>query len=385
MTGRSRVASLRKETVSEKSRPHLFAGKTILILIALLYAGGAILAAWNVITHTQASTKAIEQILTTYNMKNEGEQSLDRFSKEHPILGTLFGSPLRHELGLPSQQQSAQALHSDVSHLLKSVREESSSAAWWSWFLLCLSFFYAVTMIALDRSFTARSVIFALTTISVTFFIIGILAPAMIIWTAPTIPMESGQLNFVLQHEVRGIAAIIWELFTGGHWVIGGFLFLFSIVTPLTKASLTYFVTASPFRDLNFKIGEILHAIGKWSMADVFVAAILLALYALKFQEATKSIPCLGLYYFIGYCLLSMTTTELLTHSAAVAGNDEKKSKGKVGLKVVAGLFVGLFCFVSASSLYTYQQYTENIKETVKAPSSPQQLNNAHLVLPAHQ
>jgi paraquat-inducible protein A len=360
------------------------AGKAIFILLAVIYLAAGTLSAWKVITQTQGSTKAIEQILSTYNMKNEGAQSLDRFTQEHPILGILFGTPIKKELELPSKEESAQALTSDVSHLLKTVRLESSAAAWWSWFLLSLSLFYVVTMIALTRSLNARSVIFALATVSVICFFIGILAPAMVIWTAPSIPMESGKLEFVLQHQVRGIAAIIWELLTTGHWVVGAFLLAFSILTPLTKIGLTYFVTASQSKKLNFKIGEILHSIGKWSMADVFVAGILLSLYALKAQEATKSVPCLGLYYFIGYCMLSMTTTELLTHSRLVAGNDEKRGK-YLSLHVIGGLFVAVFCFVSASSLYTYQQYTENTKETIKAPGSPQQLNNADLVLPAHK
>ena len=373
-----------EKTVAEKSGSSFFARRIVFILLALLYAAGAVPSAWQIISHTQGSTKAIENILVTYNMKNEGEQSLDRFTKEHPFLGMFVSSPLRKELNLPSKGQASEALHSEVPHLLKMVRQESSAAAWWSWFLLSLSLAYVVTVIALDRHITTRVVLFALTTISVTFFIIGIFAPAMIIWTAPNIPMASGNLNFVLQHEVRGIAAIIWELLTAGHGIIGGFLLLFSIITPMTKASLTFFITACRSQPLNFKIGEFLHTIGKWSMADVFVAAVLLALYALKFQEATKSIPCLGLYYFIGYCMLSMTTTELLVHSGAVHDKHDEKFKRKLGVKVVAALVAGLFCFVAASSLYTYEQYTENLKETVQAPSAPQQLNNAHLVLPVH-
>jgi len=222
-----------------------------------------------------------------------------------------------------------------------------------------------------------------LTCVSVIFFFIGILAPAMVIWTAPNILLETGNLNFVVQHQVRGIAAIIWELFTGGHWIVGGFLLLFSIVTPLTKAVLTYVVTASSNKDLNYKIGQFLHTIGKWSMADVFVAAILLALYALKFQEATKSIPCLGLYYFIGYCLLSLTTTQLLVFSDAVAGNEKKKKR--LGFAFILGLVAALICFVGASSLYTYQQYTKNTKESIQPVSTPQKLNNADLVLPGHK
>jgi len=196
--------------------------------------------------------------------------------------------------------------------------------------------------------------------------------------------MESGNLSFVLQHEVRGIAAIIKELLTSGHWIIGGFLLLFSILTPLTKALLTFFVTASRSKSLNFKIGQMLHTIGKWSMADVFVAGVLLALYALKAQEATKSIPCLGLYYFIGYCLLSLTTTELLVRSGLVSGNEKTKEK-KLGGRVIAGLFAAFLCFTLGSSLYTYQQYTLNTEQRVNSSSSPQKLNNADLVLPGHQ
>jgi paraquat-inducible protein A len=363
----------------------LFTRKQIFILLALLYAVGAILSAWNIIVRTQASTKAIEQILITYNMKNEGAQALDRFSREHPFLGMFVTSPVQQELELPSHEEAAKALSSDLTHFLKIVRQESSAAAWWSWLLLNLSLVYVVTVIAFERSLTTRSVLFSLTTVSVTFFVIGILAPAMVIWTAPSIPMESGKFEFVLQHQVRGIAAIIWELLTTGHWVVGGFLLLFSIVTPLTKASLTFFVTGSRSQALNFKIGEFLHAIGKWSMADVFVAGVLLSLFALKAQEATKSIPCLGLYYFIGYCLLSMTTTELLMHSGAVDRGERKKTGKKLGRAVIGGLFAGVACFVMASSLYTYQQYTMNTKEAVTASSSPQKLNNADLVLPAHK
>lgn len=365
--------------------PILFSRKHVAQILAILYALGAILCSWDIIVHTQASTLAIDQILTRYNLQNEGAKSLERFSEEHPFLGMVVSSPIKHNLELPSAEEANKALYSDVTHLLKSVRVESSAAAWWSWALLSLSLLYLVTIVILERSLATRSVLFSLTAVSLTFFVIGIIAPAMVIWTAPSIPMETGKLEFVLQHEVRGIAAIIRELLTSGHWVIGGFLLLFSILTPLTKASLTFFVTTSHSKALNFKIGQLLHAIGKWSMADVFVAGVLLALYALKAQTATKSIPCLGLYYFTGYCLLSMTTTELLIHSEVVSGRNETKSKRKLGNSVVGGLVAGMLCFVAGSSFYTYQQYTVNTREKVVSSGSPLKLNNADLVLPVHK
>lgn len=358
--------------------------RQVVVILALLYMLGAALAATEVIVHAQKSTNAIEQVLIHYDLQNEGAESLDRFTHEHPFLGFLLSSPIKHELKLPSHEHAEEALGPEIRHLLMTVRQEASITAWWSWYLLILSFFYLTSVLNSIRSFTGRPFLFALTAVSVICFVIGIFAPAMVIWTAPSIPMGSGQLEFVLQHQVRGIAAIIWELLTTGHWVIGGFLLLFSILTPLTKASLTFFVTASHSKALNFRIGQFLHAIGKWSMADVFVAGVILALYALKTQEATKSIPCLGLYYFIGYCMLSMTTTQLLVSSAIVDKN-KPESNAKLGNGMIGIVLAAFLCFVVMSGIYTYQQYTLNTKEHVKALNSPKKLDNASLVLPLHK
>ena len=120
-------------------------------------------------------------------------------------------------------------------------------------------------------------------------------------------------------------------------------------------------------------------------MADVFVAAVLLSLYALKFQQATKSIPCLGLYYFIGYCLLSLGTTELLTRSGHVSRHEAKRAPRKISGGVISALFVGVAGFAALTGAYTYQQYTLNTHEKVHASSSPDGLDNRSLVLPAHK
>jgi paraquat-inducible protein A len=369
--------------VHQTTSPFVRSSKTV-VLLAVLYAAVAILAATNIIWHGEASTKAIEKILLTYNIKNESEQAIERYGNEHPFLG-LFSGLAKDELELPSHEETTEALGSGIAEDLKAVRHESFIAAWWSWGLLSLSLFYVVSVIALERSFVTRAVIFSLTTVSIFCFVIGILAPAMVIWTAPTIPLESGNLTFVVQHQVRGIAAIIWELLKGGHFIIGGFLLLFSIVTPMTKATLTYCATFCTSKEWNYKIGQFLHTIGKWSMADVFVAAVLLSLYALKFQEATKSIPCLGLYYFIGYCLLSLGTTELLTRSGLVAHTHVEKAPAHIGAGIISGLFVVAISFAVLSSVYTYQQYTHILEQDVHPSSSPESLNNRDLVLPAHK
>ena len=369
--------------MTRKKAPVPSSGRIIILaVIALFFALYAAWAGWKIIDHTQRSTAAIEKILTTYNMKNEGAQTLEKFDNKNPFLGFLLGSTVKKTLKLPSEQHAEEELTSGIEKDKKEVRNESSIAAWWSWSLLSASFAYVVLMIALERRHNSRPVLFALTTISLTFFIIGIFAPAMVIWTAPVIHLNTGDLSFVVQYQIRGIAAIIWDLLTADHWIIGGFLLLFSIVTPLTKASLTYVALFSHSKELNVRIGNFLHSIGKWSMADVFVAAILLALYALKFQQATRSIPCLGLYYFIGYCMVALTTTQLMIGSEVMSG--EGRSQGELGLKVIGGLLAGLLCFLAASSRYTYLEYTQNTKEKVTA-GTPQKLNNSDFVLPVHK
>jgi hypothetical protein len=370
--------------MAEKKSSAFGARKTAFVLLALIFIAGGTVAAWNIVTHAQASTLAIEQILKTYNLRNEGEKSLDSYSKEHPFLSMFLSSPVKQVLKLPSQNESAQALHEDVAHQLKIVREESSSAAWWSWFLLSLSLVYLIIVVAVERRHDTRPVLFALTSISMACFVIGIFTPAMVIWTAPNIPLASGDLNFVVQHQVRGIAAIIEDLFAGSHEIIGALLLFFGVVMPVLKATLTYSLTLSTSKTLSFRMGQLLHTVSKWSMADVLVGALLLALYALKFQQATKSIPCLGIYYFIVYCLISMIVTELLSRSGVTEGGERRQSRTKFGFSVIGGLAVAVFCLLAASSLYTYRQYTENGTEKA-APSAPGELNNADLVLPGHK
>jgi paraquat-inducible protein A len=373
-------------TQRSATRAPLVSRPIILTVLAVIYAVAASVSAVNLIQSAENSTRSIEKIFGLYSLKNEGSQALERYNHEHPFLGLFIDSPAREEMELPTTAESNEALHSELPHDLRLVREQSRQAAWWSEFLLCASVLYVVLVLTCERSLTARGTLFALTTVSLVCFIVGILAPAMVIWTVPDIPMPTGNLSFIIQHQVRGIAAIIWELLTTGHAIIGGFLLLFSICTPLTKAALTFFVTISRNKAWNLRAGEFLHAIGKWSMADVFVAAVLLALYALKAQQATKSIPCVGLYYFIGYCLLSMTTSELLVHSAEAAG---QKAGGlwtkRLGAWSIGAAFAALLVFASASSVYTYEQYTVNVKQTIRAPENPTKLDNSHLVLPAHK
>ena len=138
----------------------------MLIVLAVAYAAAAILAAWNIISHGEASTKAIEKILTTYNLKNEGEQAVERYADKHPLMGFLFANPVKEELELPSHEESASALSSGIASDLKEVRHGTSFFGGVVVVAPASSspepVFMLVTVIALERSFQcARGDLFA--------------------------------------------------------------------------------------------------------------------------------------------------------------------------------------------------------------------------------
>jgi uncharacterized paraquat-inducible protein A len=96
------------------------------------------------------------------------------------------------------------------------------------------------------------------------------------------------------------------------YWIVAVCLTIFSVLIPLVKAGLTVFVLESASLPRKIKIAKFLHSISKWSMADVFVAAILLSNFAVRANKSTQADLFVGFYYFSGYCLLSMVATTLL-------------------------------------------------------------------------
>jgi len=62
--------------------------------------------------------------------------------------------------------------------------------------------------------------------------------------------------------------------------------------------------------------------LAKWSMADVFVMALIISFLAIKASAGTSTLLQTeitlesGFYYFLGYCLLFILSSQLLTRKA---------------------------------------------------------------------
>ncbi|MEO0779788.1 MAG: paraquat-inducible protein A, partial [Bacteroidota bacterium] len=57
---------------------------------------------------------------------------------------------------------------------------------------------------------------------------------------------------------------------------------------------------------------QFVRAIGKWSMADVFVVGVFLAFLATRSNENINAALHPGFYYFLAYCLISLLAIQVM-------------------------------------------------------------------------
>jgi len=116
-----------------------------------------------------------------------------------------------------------------------------------------------------------------------------------------------GDLYFFYQS--KSALQLIGTLLRQQNWVVGLSLVLFSVLFPLTKTTITWLSAARPALMHRNWFERFVLTLGKWSMADVFVVAVLLGFLAFGNMQVgvpTQSMVLPGLYFFLGYCVLSV-------------------------------------------------------------------------------
>ncbi len=146
---------------------------------------------------------------------------------------------------------------------------------------------------------------------SLVLFAVGVTATAVSLVAYSEVPVLG---RVIFKYESKGIAEAIGRLFNSGNVVLGGLIMLFSIVIPLVKAALL-FAASTTSRGWHEAAIRGIHTFGKWSMADVFVVAVLLAIFAVGSDATTDAHAGPGLYFFAGYCLLSIAAAAALGKS----------------------------------------------------------------------
>jgi len=153
--------------------------------------------------------------------------------------------------------------------------------------------------------------------ISITFFFLGI-----------CLPMFTLQKFFIINDTFSLMGGVI-ELFNKSEYLLAAVIFSFSVLTPLIKFGLAWLVLSIDEIDQEKRLFAVrkLATICKWSMADVFILAILAATIKLGGLATVK--VHIGLVFFAAYVLLSMLLTHrLLSHYRLQPLEDVSKGEG---------------------------------------------------------
>jgi len=108
-----------------------------------------------------------------------------------------------------------------------------------------------------------------------------------------------------------GVLTGIWTMLTGGLPVLAVVVLAFSVAFPAAKLTLLWRSSLSPSGETR-ATSELLRALGKWSMLDVYVVVILMGAVRLGVLAGVEARS--GLYVFGASVLLAMTVAMLSRH-----------------------------------------------------------------------
>lgn len=124
--------------------------------------------------------------------------------------------------------------------------------------------------------------------------------------------------SVVIQDTAKSILGTSEALWNEGNRTVAAMILFFSVMVPAIKAGLLILHYGFSRFSWAKNAGKISGALSKWSMADVFVMALIISFLAIKASAGTSALVETsitfesGFYYFLGYCLLSIAGSQLL-------------------------------------------------------------------------
>jgi hypothetical protein len=153
----------------------------------------------------------------------------------------------------------------------------------------------------------------------------GLFLPMLHLKVSGSVQAKFAQLEGTMIDTTRSVLGTIKDLWDQDRILVAVLIFAFSALVPLFKGItiLCALFIKSPRRQ---KLYQVVNNISKWSMADVFVVAILLAYLSTAghVEKIVESVTIFGMkipvelgflmdsqilvgyYYFLAYCLVSM-------------------------------------------------------------------------------
>lgn len=138
--------------------------------------------------------------------------------------------------------------------------------------------------------------------------------------------------------QSKSILGTISDLYDRDRILVATLILLFSVVVPVLKGLMLIGGILHRSEAVQRRLYDIVNAIGKWSMADVFVVAVFLVFLstAETASAAKESISVFGMqipleikmlmdsnlgtgfYWFLGYCMLSLVTLHVIKKPTVV-------------------------------------------------------------------
>lgn len=199
-----------------------------------------------------------------------------------------------------------------VDDLMATAAYHQRRVTWSAWLLLAVSaLFLIATWVRTRRPGEGSLGPLAgrLIGVSAVFLLVGLVAPILTIVAQKEVTLLG---KVVFQYETRSIIGTAEDLLTGGNAPVAALLFFFSAVIPVAKLLLSFVALSPAAAGLRRVVLRTIRMIGKWSMTDVFVVAILLAFLSTESKSFTDAKLGPGLYFFAGYGLLSLLGGQLL-------------------------------------------------------------------------
>jgi uncharacterized paraquat-inducible protein A len=176
---------------------------------------------------------------------------------------------------------------------------------------------------------------YSLNVIAIALFFPGIFLPMFNLTMTMNANVSGAALTTELVSKNLSLLQTIQELYQDERLFVALLILSFSIVIPLAKFTMLNVAYLKKHTVLEARIYNTIGVIGKWSMADVFVVAVFLAVLSTNHAEtATQQQLALlgfklnltissetlsglgqGFYYFSAYCLLSLLGTQLCQSS----------------------------------------------------------------------
>ena len=115
--------------------------------------------------------------------------------------------------------------------------------------------------------------------------------------------------DVILSFESKGILGSVSKLYADGNLVIAAAILIFSVIVPALKTLSMLFVSVYEYSPFAARVVRFFKHLGKWSMLDVFVVALLLVYMTSADQDISRAETEIGLYFFLVYVLLSMVAS----------------------------------------------------------------------------